>query len=162
MVFLKVLAWGHYCSAFSWIVLAVVKLAIFFCLRMISNSWHTGVLSQRFNLKGNKMELASNKCSQLVIKGRISSFRPAGGPLRRPNSVTDHCLAVNTPLTRSENFKNHLTKSNKVLLIFRGVCRTKWTRKSRCASTNCWRLEFIHVSQLDLQELKKFQKRVLK
>ena len=29
----------------------------------------------------NKMELAPNKCFQLVVKGRIPSFRNAGGPL---------------------------------------------------------------------------------
>ena len=47
-------------------------------------------------VKENKMELAPNKCFQLVIKRRIPSFRLAGGPLESSNSVIDLVVVVNT------------------------------------------------------------------
>ena len=83
--------------------------AILLCLRMISNSWHTEILSQNLNLTSNKLHDEWKKTrwswpqrsSQLVIKGRIPSFRLDGSPLESSNSPTDFGVVVNASLTRS-------------------------------------------------------------
>ena len=61
-------------------------------------------------VKENKMELAPNKCFQLVIKGDLQE--PS-------NSVIDLGVVVNTSLTWSEHLDKGLKKTNKVLLYLR-------------------------------------------
>ena len=70
-------------------------------------------------MKENMMALAPSKCSRLVIKGRIPSFRLAEGPLQSSNSVMDLGVVVNTSLTWSEHLETRLKKTNKVLLYSR-------------------------------------------
>ena len=72
----------------------------------------------------NKRELAPNKCSQLVIEGRIPSFQLAGGPLGSSIAVADLHVVVNPSLTRPEHFGNGLKRPTSYFL-FEKNCQTK-------------------------------------
>ena len=65
----------------------------------------------------NKMELTPNKCFQLVVKGRIPSFRNAGGPLESSNSAIDLGLVVNALLTWSGHLNNQSKRSTRHFCI---------------------------------------------
>ena len=111
--------------------------------------------------------MASNKCFQLVIQGRIPSFLLAGDPLESSNSVTNLDVVINTSLTAFKlsilkvDLKNH-----QGLLYLRRNLSKKVNEKVKTCLCNLLLLpsltygaQFIQVSRLDLQKLAKVQKK---
>ena len=117
----------------------------------------------------SKMELTSNKCSHLGIKGRITRFQPAGGPLESSNWVTDLAVVVNKSVTWFKHSGTRFNKTNKVLLYLRQILSSNVKEKvkmclyqSLLLPSMTYGAQFIHVPRLDLQKIESFQKRVLK